>query len=437
MKSKILLIVAMLVAFASCKKDEYVFDKTPDERLSEVMAAYQTALTSSAAGWKATLQPALGGIYNFHLQFNDQNRVSMFADIDTATAHNKRESSYRLKALQQPSLIFDTYSYIHMLSDPDPSVNGGVQGAGLVSDFEFAIESANTDSIVLIGRQNKTKLKLEKASQADLDAWQNGFWLNLLSFLDIQKIEEYFKQLNLGGTIYEISVDPVNRTMIIQWLSGVNLQRVVTPYYLSSQGIMLVSPVSNGSQAINQLSNFSWNPTTKTLQLNVGALTGTIAGATAPLKADLLAPKRWWQSMADEGGEWRSMNGFHINGVDDAYNLRGIKDFVALALFPEFRTQGGITYDLAGYLMVEDGQLTLSFGTAFGPPTFTPDGRIFFGTYLGDLGDIPDDAIDPYVNTAIKFMDPAGYYLVQVGEKAYDMVSVADSKVWVNWFTIY
>ncbi len=53
-----------------------------------------------------------------------------------------KESGYRLKATQRPSLIFDTYSYIHAAADPDPNVsfsptNSGGYGWGTDFDFSF------------------------------------------------------------------------------------------------------------------------------------------------------------------------------------------------------------------------------------------------------------------------------------------------------------
>ena len=46
----------------------------------------------------------------------------MFSDFDSTSAVTLQESSYRLKAEQQPTLIFDTYSYVHVLADPNEAV---------------------------------------------------------------------------------------------------------------------------------------------------------------------------------------------------------------------------------------------------------------------------------------------------------------------------
>ena len=79
---------------------------------------YGSALTGSATGWNATIKTGTGGIFHFHFRFNESNRVFMYADINLETATTAKESSYRLKALQTPALIFDTYSYLHILADP-------------------------------------------------------------------------------------------------------------------------------------------------------------------------------------------------------------------------------------------------------------------------------------------------------------------------------
>ena len=107
-----------ILLFSACRKYDNVFDQSPDARLNETLNKYKSALTSSPAGWNASLKTGSGSTYHFHFRFTDSNRVFMFADINQTTA-TARERSYRLKALQTPSLLFDTYSYLHELADPD------------------------------------------------------------------------------------------------------------------------------------------------------------------------------------------------------------------------------------------------------------------------------------------------------------------------------
>ena len=96
---------------ASCKKeDDPVFDKSPDERINEALSGYQKQLTEAPYGWKALVYPKGGGTYFFYMKFDNQNRVTMYSTFDSLSAVTPRESSYRLKALQQIALLFDTYS---------------------------------------------------------------------------------------------------------------------------------------------------------------------------------------------------------------------------------------------------------------------------------------------------------------------------------------
>src|SRR5215217_5513761 len=153
MKYTFIYSIFLLAAFSSCKKDDSnAFEKSPDERVNETLANFQTLLSGAQYGWRAVVYPTAGGAYSFYFKFNDANRVVMYSDFDSASAVTPRESSYRLKALQQPSLIFDTYSYLHLLSDPNENTitvqsdingyRGGALGQGLQSDFEYAIDTA-------------------------------------------------------------------------------------------------------------------------------------------------------------------------------------------------------------------------------------------------------------------------------------------------------
>jgi hypothetical protein len=214
-----------------------------------------------------------------------------------------------------------------------------------------------------------------------------------------------------------------------------NPNSFTTSFYFSLNGIEFSQPFLAGSTIVTGFHSPVWSGATQTITADVGNNTSaTIKGVIKPQVLDKEAPRRWWQTMADEGNFWYTYTGFHVDGVDDAYGLTGIQNFVALGFWPQYGNSGGVTYDLAGYLMNESGQLTLSFGTAFDAPTFTADGRIRFGDYLGDLGDIPDDAVDPYVNTALKLLETNGFYLVQISDDQYDMVNAANARAWISWY---
>lgn len=426
-------LLVTLTLFSACRKDDDpVFDQSPDERINQTLEAYQTALAGSTYGWNAVLTTANGVSYHFHFSFNDANRVQMFADIDTVSAIERKESSFRLKALQQPALLFDTYSYIHILADPDGSVNGGEYGTGLRSDFEFSLDTLTTDSIRLTGRFNGSSMVLSRATQEDLQNWSGGEWKKAMLFeYTGQYILNYFRRLVTGGRQYEIMVNPVSRTVTFTWMDGNGVvQQHTTAYYFTSEGVVLESPLTDGATTVSSIADIVWDANAGVFRVDVNGVTAaTIQGAIAPVRVDLDAPQRWWQRMQAVDGYWVSLNGFHVDGVDDAFGLRKLPDFYFLLFWPGY----GANYDLAGYVFLEGGGLALNFGTGFNsPPLFTANGRIIFN-YLGDLGDIPDEMLDEYVNTAIKFIDADGFYLVQTSATSYDMVSAKDARTWITW----
>ncbi|MCW3118286.1 MAG: hypothetical protein JWM28_2368, partial [Chitinophagaceae bacterium] len=429
MKKILFYIFFIVIAISSCRKDDNsVFNQSPDERIKETLDKYQSALTGSPAGWNATITTGTGGIYHFYFRFNDSNRVFMYADISLETATVLKESSYRLKAIQQPSLLFDTYSYLHLLSDPSSSVNGGIDGAGLISDFEFSMDTLTADSIRLTGSINSTKVTLIKATQQDLDDWQNGKWANVLAFQNIGKIQNYFKRMNIGGKNYEIRVDLVTRTITFTWIDGSgNLQSFTTGYNYSAGGIDFVTAFDTGTQTINGLEIVSWDASNFILNVKVNGTATTIAGAVQPLKIDLAAPSRWWNYAIDNGGVyWISGKGFHVNGVDDAFGISAIAKYYYLIYWPTYDTSN----DLFAPVFINDAGtgLTLQYGAAPNIPQFTGDGRAIF-TLLGTYGTYPSSG--PPAVTLTQLLIPQGYYFVQTGPTTYDMVSALDAKAWV------
>ncbi len=435
MKPTLLYILLFLLVLGACRKDDDpVFDQTADERINAVLQEYQTALINAQDGWEARIVTGTGGIFNFHFQFKPNNRVSMYADIDTASAGNARESSYRLKALQQPSLIFDTYSYLHQLTDPDGSVNGGDNGSGLISDFEFSIDTVTTDSIKLTGRYNNTKVTLHRAQPQDAAAWQNGGWRNTLSFQYITNILEYFKRLTFNGVAYDLRFNTLQRTITFVWADAAGtLRQFTSAYFYNRDGLILETPFNDGTRTITRLTGAGWTQNNTVLRVTInGNIPGAIVGAASPIKNDAGAPRRWWQTMASVDSYWITVDGFHVNGVDDAYHIRSVPNFYFAIYWPAFNTQDGITYDVLGYVVVQNNSLALQFGSAWAPPTFTSNGRVIF-EQIGTIGTIPAAAAAIFNNTNNQMAEPAGYYLIQTSSRSYDMVSAKDARAWITW----
>lgn len=423
--------------FTACKKNEsHVFNQSPDERLNEVLAKYQSELSGAANGWNAVLYPQGGGAYFFYLKFNDANRVQMVSDFDSASAVTPKESSYRLKALQQPSLIFDTYSYIHVLSDPNPAVNGGAVGSGLLSDFEFYFNDSTTaDTVKLTGRVNGSKMILTKATAEQATSYTSGQFNIDLFKESLANILQYFKRLTIGSTSYDINIDPITKVVIFTWTDAQgNIQTLTTTFYYTLNGIAFGKPLINGGTVISGLTEPVWSPGTSTLNVNAGGSAATITGAAKPLVIDTDAGHRWWQYTITNGNYWISDNGFHVNGTDDAYGLKTLATDTSAYYYLMYWPQpGGQTYDvfLPAYLITATNQVDIIYGIAQ-RPSFLSDGRVTF-RYVGDLTVGPYPGTGPAALTRTQFLSSQGYYFVQTGPVNYDMVSAADSRIWVSW----
>ncbi len=442
MKKLLIAICIVAAAISSCKKDDKsVFDKSPDERVKEKLDAYQAQLSGAQDGWKGLLvtDSGRGSTHSFYFKFNNENRVVMLSDFDSLSAVTMKESSYRLKALQQPSLLFDTYSYLHVLADPDGTVNGGPVGAGLFSDFEFYFDAATPDTIKLVGRFNGSKMTLVRATKAEADAYNSG---QLAAGLNINKILTYFKRLTIGTQLYDVKIDPVNKQFVFSWLDGSgNLQTFTTGYYFIAGGVVFTSPLVNGSQTITSLSNITWTAATETLNLTVNNTTATITGIVVPLKVDVDAPERWWDYAYNNQNSfndyfWFSEKGFHVNGVDDAFGVRSLTSggfpYFCLIYYPGVTANNDFFAPI--FLDVAANSLELQYGTA-PAPNFTTDGRAIF-IQLGNYGPpnfLPYPTTGPAAQTRTLLYDASGYYFVQTGATTYDMVSASNGKSWITW----
>lgn len=248
MRKLILLLIIFLQLLSSCSKTgiDKVFDKTVDERLREMLSADSAALVGSAYGWKGVLNPGNGvGAYFFYFQFNADGTVSMVSDISTATASVSDTATYRLKAIQVPALIFDTYSYIHILSDPDGSVNGGVNGEGLKSDFEFSINKVTQDSVWLQGNHNNSTLVLTHATQQEQQAYLNGALNTLISTAAAYMTAHPYQYISLpDGSQLPFGLSVVNKQIVMQYVNEQNqVVSLLSTFYFTENSLHLKEPV--------------------------------------------------------------------------------------------------------------------------------------------------------------------------------------------------
>jgi len=426
MKKKYLsyLLLMIVAGLWSCKSEDSVFEQTADERINESLAAYQKELAEAPYGWKGIIYPGTGGVFSFYFKFNEQNRVVMYSDFAAESAVTPKESSYRLKSIETPSLIFDTYSYLHVLADPDGNINGGVTGDGLKSDFEFSFAKDTLDDgvINLTGVKNQSRLILTKATQEESVAYAGGGVGKSLLFNNIAKYLTYFKRITIGAVQYEVTFNTTGRTIKLNWLDGTTLKTFTTEYYYGPSGIVFITPLVNGSQTITGFTDLTWNATNLSVGLTAAGVKTTVVAAAKPLQPDVAAPRRWWNYASSKGSYWVSETGFTVEGKEDFFGVTSIPNYAYMLFFPAIAASSGTTYDaFAAY----DG--TALMGPAV-VPSFKTDGRVTFADF-GTYG--TNTLMNGKVKAQVEEVN--GYYLVQTSDITYDMVSAKDGKTWITW----
>ena len=466
MKHYLIIFFCLVALISGCTKEtDTVFSETPDQRLEKTLTEFETKLIGGQYGWIGVLEPKSGTPYYFYFIFKPGNRTSMLADFNLNTATVLKESSYRLKALQQPTLIFDTYSYIHMLADPDPAVMRGTAGKGFYSDFEFAYDPtiAKADTITLFGRFNGAKLTMVRATKEQGDNFLSGGLAKAFDFHKISALKDYtftgnlrswnvggeifnyWKRFTIGGTTYEVdegSFDPLSKTITFSWYTGNQKNSFTTPYHFAAGAVILDKPFTAGSTVVTQFTNITWNDTNKSLTVNINGspTTTTFAGATAPLKYDTTT----FTSFRNEGltSYWISDYGFQNNGVYNKFgldtltvnNAAGKNTFYFAVYFPQY----GANYDLFAPIYLNPAQtgITLFYGYAAvnnNPASpIVKDGIANFN-FGGTIGSgMPSTG--GWGGTLSLFRANTGYYFVKLPGGGYDQISVSDSKSWISWY---
>jgi hypothetical protein len=422
MKKHLLYLFFFALALSSCKKDttEPILGNV-DERLSETLTAYQSQLAGAQFGWKGYLLTDSKVTATFLFSFTDKNRTTMSADYATTPS----ESSYRLKALQRPTLLFDTYSTLHLIADPTPSKFGGDTGGGYYSDFEFAFLSASADTIKLEGTFNKSKLVLVRSKSAADNA--SAFTAPDDIAVTLSKLLTYFKRSTIGGIECELRLDPANRVIGFNYLDGGTLKTTSSNYFVSGTKIVLYDPIVIGTTTVTALEDVSFDAGAKVINTKIsGGSSIQIKEAISPLKYDISGAANW-RAWATASTYVSSELGFHINGVDDGLGLKSLAGYRRIDYQPNL----GIPYDGARIIA------TASYGPAI-IPTITADGLVIFPNSGFQFGTVPTAATTVYLKYLTQLFQAQGYYLIQTNggttqSITYDMVNVADAKAWVSW----
>ena len=267
MKKIFIYIMLFQLAFLSCKKSEVepLFPESANQRATNAVAGYKKQLTDAQYGWKGAYYPDGGkaGGYSFYLKFDATGKLTMYSDIDEinyssggsyfGNGYDRAfETTYQVKALQKPTLIFDSYSYLSELVNPD--YNGG---SGQLADLELEFATVTEDKITLIGNINKTEMTLTKVTKVESESLAKGGLSNIFnSTFDYVNTDKFLTlvfptgektdvDLNLGTKVFSLlyinsktgDVDIVSSAFITT-TTGIQLKNPITLYGLTFQELI-------------------------------------------------------------------------------------------------------------------------------------------------------------------------------------------------------
>jgi hypothetical protein len=284
MKKFIYIALVITGVIAGCKKDSDPILEDPDVRLSAVLAEDQARLLSAAEGWKATIYPLGGKGFTYYFKFAANGKVSMLSDFNLTSAGTLAESTYRLKALQRPTLIFDTYNYIHLAADPDAAISGGgaSTATGLKSDFEFAFMEAVGDTVKFDGIFNKNAMSMVKLSATEAQAILAGGLKTMMEANTLYLIANRYPYIQFAdGTKGAVDLNPVAKSFKFTYVDAQNT--IVTQSAVFNFGInkiVLSVPIKYGNIIFNEL---LWDSANKAYYIMVGTTRITLQNGTAPL----------------------------------------------------------------------------------------------------------------------------------------------------------
>ncbi|WP_313190041.1 DUF4302 domain-containing protein [Sphingobacterium sp.] len=417
------LIFSMIICLLliSCKKE---FEGVrPDAKLNQLKDEYAKQLTSSKNGWIGYLYPKGGGSYTFKFTFDDKNRVKSYATIDNIKAGTSDESSYRLAADQVVSLYFDTYSYIHQLSDPDEQKSGGLRGGGLISDFEFSIIETSTDTIKLVGNHNESDLILIRAKENEGDDYiKKAFILNE-KVDEINQLSHYYKTLKINNKDYGVIFNPESKNIAFYYEENSNFKSFKTEYAVNDKGIYLKDPFNAGGFAVKGFENFIIDKTNNkaSAQLN-GSVNIDITNQDKPISIDKDAPRRMYLI----NKRYSSAFGFTIAGKKDALGIRSFPSFNFLLYIPRMYID---PFDALFIIFLDEYNLGPVFTTLY-----NNQGILSFKVFR----DMAGQSFGPEFEEIVKnqnqiWFDPQGFYVFETGDEQFDFVSVKDSRVWIRF----
>ena len=271
--------------FLSCKKSEVepIFEESANKRVTTVLDSYKKQLVGSEFGWKGVYYPDGGnaGGYTFYLKFDAMGKVSMYSDIDGftyfPTGYDKAfETTYQVKAQQTPTLVFDSYSYLTELVNPDYN-----SGTGQKADLELGFQSVTADKITLVGNVNKTQMILTKLTKVESDILTKGGLASVFNgTFDFINTPKFIVLTFPTGEKTDVAIDLAAKQLALYFVNAKNEPDLVSSAFsITATGIQLKDPIKLYGVTFQEL---FWDDVKKIYYLNVGGRRTDLAYSSKP-----------------------------------------------------------------------------------------------------------------------------------------------------------
>lgn len=220
----------LLTASCSLHDDEELFDTPAAQRVEESIANDKALLESATNGWELHLwlgEDNGAGATTYFMKFQN-DKVTVSGDIADPTM--TATSSYDVIADEGPVLTFNTYNTIfHYLANPQ------ADGSQMQQDYEFVITRTTNDSIYLRGKKYGNNMVMTRV--ADDVSWAD-------EITKMQAVENdlmlTFVLRNGTDSVGTAELDNDNRVMEV----NANDSTYDIPYYISTDGIVLLNPLN-------------------------------------------------------------------------------------------------------------------------------------------------------------------------------------------------
>ncbi|MDZ7898368.1 MAG: DUF4302 domain-containing protein [Arcicella sp.] len=280
MKKIFIYILFFQLAFLSCKKSEIepLFTESANLRAANQIATYKKQLSDAQYGWRGVYYPNGGqdGGYTFYLKFDDKGNVTMYSDLAGFTAEVSFVTTYQVKALQKPTLVFDSYSYLHELVNPD--YNGGT---GALADLELSYVSATDTKIVLKGILNNTQMELTKMTQVESDALtKGGFASTFKSTLNYINGGSFLSLVFPTGEKTDVFANLDTKIFSIFYVQNNQVRTISSAFSVTTTGIQLRESVTLFGVRFNEL---IWDDALKIYYINADGKRINFTKSNTPL----------------------------------------------------------------------------------------------------------------------------------------------------------